>query len=166
MFRKTLTAIAFTALTIGSANALTIDTFNTTQTVSDAIGGGATVDLVSDVVNILGTDRIVSVDQLGPGATAATASFNTNPGLLTLGNTDTLSETNVLYSGIGGVGLGGVDLTEGGSDDRFALFQVAGDFPTNITISVTDTLANSGSFMISSVGLGLLVPPGTRICKL
>ena len=35
MFRKTLTAIAFTALTIGSANALTIDDFNVSQSLQD-----------------------------------------------------------------------------------------------------------------------------------
>lgn len=162
MFKTTLSAIAFSALMLGSAQALTIDTFNTSQVVLDSSPGasdGATVSTVSDVANILGTDRIVSVDQLGAGTTASQVNINTGtPGLLTLGNTDAFSVSNITYNGIGGAGLLGVDVTEGGTDDRFALFQVSGDFPTNITITVTDTLANTAALMVSSAPLGSNVP--------
>lgn len=159
MFKKTLAAIALSALTLGSANALTIDTFNTDQTVSDALGGGATSSTVSDGANILGTDRTVSVEQLGPGATASSININSGtPGLLTMGNTDAFSVSNILYAGAAGGGLGGVDVTSGGADDRFSLFMVSGDFPTNITLTVTDTTANVASLMIPTPGLGINVP--------
>lgn len=159
MFKTTLSAIAFSALMLGSAQALTIDTFNTDQVVLDSSPGasdGATTSTVSDGANILGTDRIVSVDQLGAGQTASQVNINTGtPGLLTLGNTDAFSVSNITYNGIAGAGLGGEDLTEGGTDDRFSLFQVSGDFPTNITITVTDTLANTAALMVSSAPLGV-----------
>lgn len=158
MIKTTLTAIAFSALMIGSAQALTIDTFNTDQVVADGTGGGATMSTVSDGANILGTDRMVSIEQLGPGLTPSEININTGTaGLMTLGNTDAFSVSNITYNGIGGAGLGGVDVTEGGTDDRFALFQVSGDFPTNITITVSDG-TNTSSLMIPSVPVGLNVP--------
>lgn len=158
MFKTTLTAIAFSALMIGSAQALTIDTFNTDQVVSDGAGGGATGSVVSDAANILGTDRGVSIEQLGPGLTASTININTGtPGLMTLGNTDAFSVSTILYAGVGGAGLGGVDVTEGGSDDRFSLFQVSGDFPTLVGITVGDG-TNIASLTLPSVPVGLNVP--------
>jgi hypothetical protein len=156
MFKTTLTAIAFSALMLGSAQALTIDTFNTSQVVTDGSGGGATSSTVSDAVNILGTDRTVSIDQLGPGATPSLININTGTaGLLTLGNVDALSTSTITYNG-GGAGLS-ADVTEGGADDRFSLFQVSGDFPTDITLTVSDGV-NTSSLMVSSVGLGVNVP--------
>ncbi|MFT5487313.1 MAG: hypothetical protein ACI9JL_002206 [Paracoccaceae bacterium] len=171
MFRTTLSAIAFSALMLGSAQALTIDTFNTDQVVSDASPGGpgllptgsngVTATTVSDAANILGEDRTVSIDQIGPGTTPSTININTGTaGLLTLGNTDAFSVSNITYNGIAGGGLGGglgVDVTEGGADDRFALFQVSGDFPTDITITVSDGV-NFASLMQASAPLGMNVP--------
>ena len=94
---------------LGSAQALTIDTFNTNQSVIDGLGGGATSSVVSDLTNILGTDRTVSINQLGPGGTPSEININTGtPGILTLGNTDAFSVSNITYNGIGGAGLGTV----------------------------------------------------------
>lgn len=157
MFKTTLSAIAFSALMLGSAQALTIDTFNTDQIVTDGSGGGATSSTVSDAFNILGTDRTVSVTQNGPGATPSEININTGTaGLLTLGNTDALSMSTITYNA-GGAGLGGVDVTEGGTDDRFTLFQVSGDFPTQITLTVSDGV-NTSSLMVPSFPVGLNIP--------
>ena len=159
MLKTTLSVIAFSALMLGSAQALTIDTFNTNQSVIDGIGAGASSSVVSDATNILGTDRTVSIEQLGPGSTPSEVNINLGtPGILTLGNTDAFSVSSITYNGSGGAGLGGVDVTEGGNDDRFTLFQVTGDFPTNITITVADYLANTASLTVASAPLGTNVP--------
>ena len=41
MLRNLFSVFALTALTLGSAQALTIDTFTTNQVVYDGLGGGA-----------------------------------------------------------------------------------------------------------------------------
>lgn len=158
LFTKTLAAFAMTTLAVGSAQALTIDTFATSQLVSDGTGGGATSSTVSDAVNILGSERTVSVEQLGPGATASTVSINIGTaGLLTMGNTDAYSVSNITYNGIGGSGLGGIDVTEGGDLTAFGIFVVSGDFPTNITLTVSDG-ANTSSLMLPTAPLATNVP--------
>ena len=157
MFKITLSAIAFSALMLGSAQALTIDTFNTDQSVVDGAGGGATSSTVSDGANILGTDGTVSIEQLGPGATPSELNINTGTaGILTLGNTDAFSVSNITYDG-GGAGLGSVDVTEGGTDDRFTLFVVFGDFPTDIELTVSDG-SNTASLQVSTPAFAVGAP--------
>ena len=158
MFNITLSAIAFSALMLGSAQALTIDTFNTNQSVIDGAAVGATSSTVSDGANILGTDRTVSIEQLGPGATPSELNINTGTaGILTLGNTDANSVSNITYDGVGGAGLGGVDVTEGGTDDRFTLFVVFGDFPTDIELTVSDG-SNTASLQVSTPAFAVGAP--------
>ena len=158
MLRNLFSVLALTALTLGSAQALTIDTFTTNQVVYDGIGGGPTSSTVSDAVNILGTERTISVEQLGPGATPSSVSINVGTsGLLTLGNTDAYSISRIAYNGIGGSGLGGVDVTEGGVLNTFGLLVVLGDFPTNITLTVSDG-TNTASLTKPTPSLAINVP--------
>jgi hypothetical protein len=157
-FKKMLTALAVTTLSLGSAQALTIDNFTTNQLVVDGSGGGAASSTVSDIVNILGTDRTISVEQLGPDTTPSSVSINVGTsGLLTLGNTDAFSVSNITYNGIGGDDLGGVDVTEDGPLNALVLLVVAGDFLTNIALTVSDS-ANTSSLMIPTPGLASFVP--------
>jgi len=108
--------------------------------------------------NILGTERTISVEQLGPGATPSSVSINVGTsGLLTLGNTDAFSVSKIVYNGIGGSGLGGVDVTEGGTLDTFSLFVVLGDFPTDIALTVSDG-TNTASLMQTTPFLAINVP--------
>jgi hypothetical protein len=158
MLKKLFSVLALTTLSVGSAQALTIDTFSTNQVVYDGIGGGATSSTVSDALNILGTERTISVEQLGPGATPSSVSINVGTsGLLTLGNTDAFSVSKIVYNGIGGSGLGGVDVTEGGTLDTFSLFVVLGDFPTDIALTVSDG-TNTASLMQTTPFLAINVP--------
>tara|TARA_R110002110_G_scaffold1481_1_gene6465 strand:+ start:1309 stop:2037 length:729 start_codon:yes stop_codon:yes gene_type:complete len=158
MVRIILTVLGLTALTAGAAQALTIDTFNTDQVIYDSLGGGPTSSTVSDAANILGTDRTISLEQLGPGATPSSISANVGtPGLLTLGNTDAFSVSNITYNGIGGAGLGGVDVTEGGTLNAFGLRVASGDFPTNMILTVSDG-TNTSSLLIPSPALAFNVP--------
>ena len=158
MLKKLFSVLALTTLSVGSAQALTIYTFSTNQVVYDGIGGGATSSTVSDALNILGTERTISVEQLGPGATPSSVSINVGTsGLLTLGNTDAFSVSKIVYNGIGGSGLGGVDVTEGGTLDTFSLFVVLGDFPTDIALTVSDG-TNTASLMQTTPFLAINVP--------
>ena len=158
IFKKILTVLAVTTLSVGSAQALTIDNFTTNQLVIDGSGGGAASSTASDIVNILGTDRTISVEQIGPGTTPSSVSINVGTsGLLTLGNTDAFSVSNITYNGIGGGDLGGVDVTEDGSLNAFGLLVVAGDFSTNIALTVSDGV-NTSSLMIPTPGLASFVP--------
>ena len=158
IFKKMLTALAVTTLSVGSAQALTIDNFTTNQLVVDGSGSGAASSTVSDIVNILVTDRTISVEQLGPGTTPSSVSISVGTsGLLTLGNTDAFSVSNISYNGIGGGGLRGVDVTEDGSLNAFSLLVVAGDFSTNIALTVSDGV-NTSSLVIPTPGLASFVP--------
>jgi hypothetical protein len=158
MLKKLFSVLALTTLSVGSAQALTIDTFSTNQVVYDGIGGRATSSTVSDALNILGTERTISVEQLGPDATPSSVSINVGTsGLLTLGNTDAFSVSKIVYNGIGGSGLGGVDVTEGGTLDTFSLFVVLGDFPTDIALTVSDG-TNTASLMQTTPFLAINVP--------
>lgn len=158
MLKKLFSVLALTTLSVGSAQVLTVDTSSTNQVVYDGIGGGATSSTVSDALNILGTERTISVEQLGPGATPSSVSINVGTsGLLTLGNTDAFSVSKIVYNGIGGSGLGGVDVTEGGTLDTFSLFVVLGDFPTDIALTVSDG-TNTASLMQTTPFLAINVP--------
>jgi hypothetical protein len=145
MFRKYLAALAVTTLSFGSAQALTIDTFNTTQSVTDFGGDAiATSGTVSDAANIIGTDRIVTVLQTG-GTTAASLSFNDGSNsLMTLSNADSTSTSTILYGGIGGtLGLGGVDVTVSGAQNAFDIRVIQSDFATAVSITVGDASGSS-----------------------
>ena len=54
---------------------------------------------------------------------------------------DTFSANQVVYDGIGGV-----DVTEGGTLDTVSLFVMLGDFPTDIALTVSDG-TNTASLM-------------------
>ena len=158
LFTKTLAAFALTTLAVGSAQALTIDTFATDQLVTDGPGGGASSSTVSDALNILGTDRTVSIEQLGPGNTDSSISINIGTaGIATLGNTDAFSVSNITYNGVGGAGLGGIDVTEGGDLTAFGLFVASGDFSTNVTLTVSDG-TNTSSLLLPTPPLATNVP--------
>lgn len=161
MFRKTLTAVAFTALTIGSAQALTIDTFNTTQSVIDAAGGGSTSGSVTDPGNIEagfnGGTRTVDVLQTG-GTTDAALSFNDGGNsLMTLSNSDSTSQTVISYGSFGSI-FNDVDLTDSGAQNAFSLRVIQSDFPTSVTITAGDATNSS----ILTKASPSLITPGTH----
>lgn len=151
MFRKTLAAIAFTTLTIGSAQALTIDDFSTTLLLSDpgTTAGSATAAATS----IIGTEREASISRL-TGADPATLAFNSGgTGTLSIANgTGGTSSSVVVWDGVGASGLGGVDLTVGGAQDALDLRIIANDFAAIVTITVIDTLAGGSSLSLASPG--------------
>ena len=151
MFRKTLAAVAFSVLTIGSANALTIDDFSVTQILSDPGPSFSTVSGTS--TSIIGTERSASVTR-DSGADPATLAFNSgSTGTMSISNGPGGTSTSVVvWDGVGTAGLGGEDLTVGGAQDAFDLRLIANDFAAQIIISVTDTLGNVSDLNQSSPG--------------
>lgn len=151
MFRKTLTAIAFSALTIGSAQALTIDDFSVTQLLSDP--GTSSGSVLGAPLAIIGGEREASITR-NTGADPATLAFNSGAtGTMSIGNgTGGTSMSTVVWDGIGAAGLGGIDLTVGGAQDAFDLRVIANDFAAQVTITVTDSLANVSSLTQASPG--------------
>ena len=159
MIRKTLAAIAFTALTSSSAFALTIDAFDFSQTVTDPPGGSASTGTVFDAASILGGERFVSVQTL-TGVTSAMISINDGSnGLMTLSNSANTSSSFLLYDGVGAAGLGGVDATEAGAQNAFDLRIVLNDFAATIAITVGS--ASGESVLSQSTGGG--IPPASNI---
>lgn len=144
MFRTTLSAIAFSALMLGSAQALTIDAFEElNQTVTDTATAGSTVGTQTGA-SIIGGVRRVEVLQTG-GSSDAEININQpsiaqplGNSLLTLSNADGTSASSLLYNA-GGTGLGaglGVDATESGAQNAFDLRIILNDIPLEIGITV------------------------------
>ena len=139
MVRKTLPAIAFSALTMGSAQALTIDDFSTTLLLSDP--GTDSGSVTAPVSSIIGGEREADIDRL-TGSDSASLAFNSGgTGTMSIANgTGGTSASLVIYDGVGSgggaAGLGGVDLTVGGTQDAFDLRIIANDFAAAVSISV------------------------------
>lgn len=151
MFRKTLAAIAFSALTFSSAQALTIDDFSTTLLLSDP---GTTFGVATAAPTaIIGGEREASITRL-TGADPATLAFNSgSTGTMSIANgTGGTSSSLIVWDGVGAAGLGGIDLTVGGAQDAFDLRIVANDFAALVTVSVIDSSAGLSTLALSSPG--------------
>lgn len=153
MFKKTLTAIAFTALTIGSAQAITIDDFSVTQLLQDPGGPPSSGMVAGGLLSIIGGEREASIVR-NTGADPATLAFNSGAtGTMSIANgTGGTSMSTVLWDGAGAAGLGGVDLTDAGAQDAFDLRVIANDFAAQVTITVTDSFANVSTLTQASPG--------------
>lgn len=155
MFRKTITAIAFSALTIGSAQALTIDDFSFTQSL--IANPGPVASTVTDG-SILGGERSVGLTR-DTGSLDANLDINAgSSGTLAIGNGAGGTSTSIIIwdgagtAGLGDPGLGGIDLTVGGLQDAFDLRIIANDFAAQVIISIQDTLGGVSDLNQSSPG--------------
>ena len=151
MFRKTLAAIAFTAFTIGSAQALTIDDFSTTLLLSDPGTTSGTATAAS--TSIIGTEREADIVR-NTGSDSASLAFNSGgTGTMSIANgTGGTSTSTIVWDGVGTAGLGGIDLTVAGAQDAFDLRIVANDFAAAVTIGVLDSFAGFSTLTLNSPG--------------
>lgn len=155
MFRKALTAIAFTALTLGSAQALTIDNFSVSDGLT-ANPGPVSSTSTGAAIDIIGTEREASLIR-DSGADPATLAFDSGgTGTMSIANgTGGTSTSIVVWDGVGSGGLGGasgVDLTVGGTQDQFDLRVVANDFTAQVIITVEDILGHVSELNQGSPG--------------
>jgi|GEM_PF-6380752 len=137
-------------LTTGLSTAAIIDDFSANQSVSS--GAGTNFGSVQDP-SILGGERDVQVFAgLGIGGFTASGGFATVTNDVT-----SIGGIQISYDGIDGLpttlGLGGIDLTDGGLSDRILLDLFAGSSGTAFRLFVQDTSNNSlDAFMTLSGG--------------
>lgn len=162
MFNKSISLIAFAtaaALSVGSAKALTIDSFNVTQSLSDP---GTTSSFVTGATSsIVGGEREASIQRIA-GGDPATLNFNSaGSGTLSVANgTGGRSISTVIWDGSGDAGaagidftgLAGIDLTVMGAQDAFDLRVVANDFAAQVTLTVFSDAGNASSLTLASPG--------------
>lgn len=159
MFYKTLTAIAVSALMIGSANALTIDTFNVTQSLADPGPPPSSGFVTGATTEIVGGEREASLLRIS-GNDPATLAFNSGAsGTMSIANgTGGTSVSTMVWDGTdsGGAfnatGLGAVDFTVSGAQDAFDLRVVANDFAAAVTITIFSDAGNASSLTQNSPG--------------
>ena len=151
MVRKTLAAIAFSVFTVSSAHALMIEDFSTTLLLSDP--GTNTGFVTAPTTSIIGGERQAGIAQLS-GSDPATLAFNSGgSGTMSIGNgTGGMSTIGVVWDGTTAGGLGGIDLTVGGTQNAFDLRIVANDFAADISILVWDTSHTLSLLTLASPG--------------
>lgn len=144
-------------LTVGSARAVMIDTFDVgTQSItgvssdtltgldtSEVIGGSRKVQILSSTTP---TGTVLSVNMPGPGT-----------GLLVMDNGFGVSGEALITWDANGDGLGGADLTDSNNSDSIGLELVGLDFGNvALTVTVFETSAAGGDFA------SLLLPSATQ----
>ena len=149
--RPTFAALAALFLLLGTApaSALTIDTFDTDQSVSVPSPSGS----VSGA-GILGTERDMEVNLLtGTDVTMATAGTSQLFYSHALGST---GSGLIVWDGVDGstginfTGLGGVDFTDGGLSDALGVVVTLNDSPAPITLTV---YTDADNFSVGTIPL-------------
>lgn len=162
MFKTAISAIAIAAATticFSSANALTIDDFNTFQALSDP--GTSSGFVTAAPTSIVGGEREAIVQRIA-GAGAADLTFNAGASstMAVANGTGGRSLSTITWdgsadagsAGLDATGLGGIDFTLLGAQDAFDLRVVANDFPAQVTITVYTDALNYSALTLSSPG--------------
>lgn len=145
------------------ANALVIDTFDTTFQQAQANGGSSGTSGQVAASEAIGGYRRLDITSTGSVNQNGTIAANADPGKLTVSNDSSISSvSSVLWnankSGTGG--LGGIDLTDGGQSTAFLLSFLTIDFSSaTIKFEVKekniagDPLLNGGLASLTLTGL-------------
>jgi len=145
-----VTTLAFSFLiTIESAKAITIDTFDVTSN-SITANSGSSFPVSSSTVaasEAIGGSRKLEILSVTGPSNATLEVITGGQGLLALSNSfGTSSTARVTWDAFGG-GLGGVDLTESGSSDSIGLDLVAIDQGNvSLTVTIFETSGAGGAF--------------------
>ncbi len=156
---KLLIAVIFSLLLlvpVGAQNAFAIVIDDYTAPSGVVVGGPATANQIKVDAGILGGERDMNLQGVGPGLTFMVA----NLGVLTytqghLGGSNTVGL--IVYDGqdnsiaIDNLGLGGVDLTTGGHD-RFLLNVQSSDCDT-LSFNVISGIGSSTLIIVPTVGI-------------
>lgn len=158
MCRSFCALIVAMSWTVAPASyALLIDSFDVTQSLG-ANSSTTSSNGLATGSSIVGGERDATVDFIsGPNS----ADLDINPGsnsLLNLSNgANTLGSATLLYDGAGGIGLGGVDMTDGGATNGIGIEIAFDDLPVNLIFTVTDVFASVGTSTITTSG-GIFSP--------
>lgn len=136
-------AFALLAGTTGAVSAatITLDPFTTEQTASSP----STPFSTSPAPFAIGDNRefTVTSSSARPNATQ----LATSDGVLDFNNAARATGTGtIVWNGVGNGGLGGFDLTDGGSNDAVFLDVLFADANVDLSFSVTDTAGQTSSF--------------------
>ena len=136
-----------TTLTIGTAQAATIDDFN---------GGnmhvGASGTSTIAYTNAIGGFRSVEATKSGPLGVAADVAI----GSFFHSSDGATSGTSTITWDANGTGLGGIDLTEGLTDNLFNFDFISIDQgKIDLVLTVVDLLSNSSFFILEDAGVGV-----------
>ena len=150
-------------MTPGVASAIVVDTFSEgPQTVSVSAAPGTDTDTVTGLTTTetIGGARMLTLELLESdfGGTSSDV-VNTAMGLMSYNNdSGNLSTLEVLWDA-DGAGLGGVDITDGGTDIGLSLALLASDLGGVIEFTIMDTAAEGGD----SASLALVAPDSASI---
>jgi len=140
------------AIPVASANALIIDAFD------DAAATAANSGTLSDTVitasgSFLGTNRELTSDwDSGPNSVDGEVDAGGSSLLNYSLGADTQGSTTIIWNDIGGV-----DLTEGGTQNAIGLSIVFDDLPADITLILTDSSLSSATATVTTSG-GIFAP--------
>jgi len=166
--------LAFSLGMAGAANALVIDTFNDAPQALTLVGpedhpggsdpsitlldndGGDVAGSPGPHASIIGGYRDVTTTLIGsPDALAGTSANVTFGGGLFRHNQDSGVRSNsyITWDGLGGAGLGGVDLTDGGSSNKFHLIVAQADDGVVWSLELFDGSGGTDLFTFANAGV-------------
>lgn len=156
LLRLSLTAAALFAVAQSPASAFLIDDFSGTQTVVQSGLGANSSDVA--VVGAVGGSRYMEATvtagngDLELGSNVPTAGAFSHSQDVGVTGSSLLRWDGVANSALD-FGLGGVDLTDGGSSTGIALRLISTDFPVNISLTVWEDAGNYSTAMVLAPAL-------------
>lgn len=150
------------ARTPASAQSISIDTFNTNQSSLSLTFPPSGTSASSSVsgAGILGGERDVQVNLTGGVIAGNTMSAVVSSGFFSYSQDATIAGNALVQwdgtdgsSGLNATGLGGVDLTVGGTQDGLLLNTFFDDLPVNVNITVYTDAANASKMSFVMPGL-------------
>lgn len=142
-----LAAMPMALATSASASIVIDDFTGPDQAVAN---DGLTDNSQLDVGAVLGGERDLNVLSgtgiLGTTSTVSDGVFNFSNSPTSQGSMNLVYDGNDSSIAVDQDGLGGIDLTDGGSADAFAFTLLFADFEVQYTVSISDTSFNTASF--------------------
>ncbi len=161
-FTAAVLAMLVTAPAQIAAQSITIDDFSTNQpalTLTYPPAGTSASSSVSGS-GILGGERDLQVNLTGGVIAGNTVSATVSSGFFSYSQDATIAGNSVLQwdgtdgsAALNATGLGGVDLTAGGTQDAFLLSIFFDDLPVNVVITVYTDAGNASALTLSLPGL-------------
>jgi len=146
-----LSGLVMLLMLSGPALGLTIDEFNTGPNISLDVGENThvpalpkTAQQVDNVPAVIGGYRDVYIEHIsGDTNKEASVTFAPVDDYLSYSNDDGIKSELTLTYDANGAGLGGVDLTDGGTVGSLVMRFLTSDLGANCTVTITDTSANT-----------------------
>jgi len=155
-----------TGLLASAANGVIIDTFDLSQSaVANSGGDQATL---ADGASVIGGERELFADYMMGGGSISSVANQAADGLLSFSSdAGTFGMGMIIWDGddnstgvFNPIGLGGVDFTEGGTQDRIVVGVYSADLPAELRFTFYTDAGNTSEASLMIPG-GILAPGGT-----